>query len=382
MVRKRRRRLAILTGGGDCPGLNAVIRAVVKTAENEHDADVLGIRDGFEGFLAKGDSGISRIDRRDIAGILPLGGTILGASNRCDLFAVKRGGKTVDESGRVPRLLRRHRVSGLIVVGGEGTHKAARDLHKKGVPVVGVPKTIDNDLGGTDVTFGFDTAVGVASEAIDRLHSTAASHHRVMCVEVMGRHAGWIALHAGLAGGADVILLPEIPYDPDRIADRVASRARRGRRFSIVVVAEGARRPDGAKVYRTGEGRDPIADRLGGLSFRVAQELSERTGLSVRNTVLGHVQRGGSPSPFDRVLATRFGVHAVRMVVERRFGRMASLRDGEVVDVPIVEAVARLKTVDPRGDLVRAAREVGVSFAAADGSDDPYARRRSRHGAP
>jgi phosphofructokinase-like protein len=377
-----RLRIAILTGGGDCPGLNAVIRAVVKAAENEHDAEVLGIRDGFEGFLAKGDSGISRIDRRDIAGILPRGGTILGASNRCDLFAVRRGDRVVDESGRVPALLRRRRVTGLVVVGGEGTHKAALELVGLGVPVVGVPKTIDNDLDGTDVTFGFDTAVGVASEAIDRLHSTAASHHRVMCVEVMGRHAGWIALHAGLAGGADVILLPEIPYDPDRIAEKVASRRKRGRRFSIVVVAEGARRLDGKKVYRTGEGLDPIGDRLGGLSFQVAQELAERTGLAVRNTVLGHVQRGGSPSPFDRVLATRFGIHAVRMVAERRFGRMASLRGGEVGDVPIAEAVARLRTVDPEGGLVRAAREIGVSFAAADGSDDVYARRRARHGAP
>jgi 6-phosphofructokinase 1 len=378
----RKKRIAILTGGGDCPGLNAVIRAVVKAAENEHGWEVHGIRDGFEGFLVGGDRGISRLDRRDIAGILPLGGTILGASNRCDLFAVKRDGRTVDESHRVGRLLRRKRVSALVVVGGEGTHLAALELHRQGVPIVGVPKTIDNDLGGTDVTFGFDTAVGVASEAIDRLHSTAASHHRVMCVEVMGRHAGWIALHAGLAGGADVILVPEIPYDPDRVAEKVASRVRHGRRFSIVVVAEGARSGGGAKVYRTGRGDDPIADRLGGLSFQVAAELSERTGLSVRNTVLGHVQRGGSPSPFDRVLATRFGIHAVAMVEGRRFGRMASFSAGRVTDVPISRAVARLKTVDPRGDLVLHARQIGVSFGAADGSDDVHARRRDRHGAP
>jgi 6-phosphofructokinase 1 len=382
MARKTPRRIAILTGGGDCPGLNAVLRAVVKAAENEHGWQVYGIRDGFEGFLVPGGRGAVRLDRKDIAGILPRGGTILGASNRCDLFAVRRGRRTVDESRRVPELLAKLGASALVVVGGEGTHKAALRLHRMGVPVVGVPKTIDNDLDGTDVTFGFDTAVGVASEAVDRLHSTAASHHRVMCVEVMGRHAGWIALHAGLSGGADVILVPEIPYDPDRVAEKIASRVRHGRRFSIVVVAEGARRAGGKAVYRSGTGLDPINDRLGGLSLRVADELARRTGLSVRNTVLGHVQRGGTPSPFDRVLATRLGVQAVRMVAEGRFGEMAAVRGGRMGSTPIAEAVARTKTVDPAGDLVRGAREIGVSFAAADGSDQPYARRRRRHRAP
>ncbi len=377
------KRIGILTGGGDCPGLNAVIRAVVKTAGNEHGWEVYGVRDGFEGFLVSADRGVSRLDRRDIAGILPQGGTILGASNQCDLFAVKRGKKTVDESWRVPDLMKRMRLSALLVVGGEGTHKAAlRLVQQHGVAIVGVPKTIDNDLDGTDTTFGHDTAVAIASEAIDRLHSTAASHHRVMCVEVMGRHAGWIALHAGLSGGADVILLPEIPYDPDRIAKKVASRVLHGRRFSIVVVAEGARRLNGTLVFRKGKGRDPIQDRLGGLSYRVAGELAERTGLAVRNTVLGHVQRGGSPTSYDRVLATRFGAHAVRAVAEGRFGEMVGLHCTEVGSVPIARAVARLKTVDPEGDLVRVAREMGVSFAAADGSDEPFADHRSLHGAP
>jgi phosphofructokinase-like protein len=379
---RRRPRIAVLTGGGDCPGLNAVLRAVVKTAENEHGAEVYGVRDGFEGFLAPGDRGVVRLDRKDIAGILPLGGTILGASNRCDLFAVRRGDRVVDESARVGALLRRRRLDALIVVGGEGTHKQALGLHRLGVPVVGVPKTIDNDLGGTDVTVGFDTAVGVASDAVDRLHSTAASHHRVMCVEVMGRHAGWIALQAGLAGGADAILLPEVPYDPERLRERVASRRRHGRRFSIVVVAEGARREGGGKVWRTGKGKDPVRDRLGGVSFQVAEDLAEGSGLSVRNTVLGHVQRGGTPTPFDRALATRLGAHAVRMAVEGRFGRMASLRAETVTDVSIPSAVARLKTVDPEGEPVRTAREIGISFAAADGSDDAHARRRAAHGAP
>jgi 6-phosphofructokinase 1 len=287
----------------------------------------------------------------------------------------------VDVSGRVRAAMRRLRLDALVVVGGEGTHKAALRLSRQGVPVVGVPKTIDNDLGGTDVTFGFDTAVGVACDAIDRLHSTAASHHRVMCVEVMGRHAGWIALHAGLAGGADVILVPEVPYDPARIAARVANRARHGRRFSIVVVAEGARRPDSGPVFRAGKGADPIRDRLGGVSLRVAEELAAHD-VSVRNTVLGHVQRGGSPSPFDRVLATRFGVAAVEAVAARRFGAMVALRGDRVRLVPIARAVARLKAVDPKGDVVRQAREIGVSFAAADGSDDPHGRRREAHGAP
>jgi ATP-dependent phosphofructokinase / diphosphate-dependent phosphofructokinase len=376
------RRIAILTGGGDCPGLNAVIRAVVKTAENVHGWEVYGVRDGFEGFLVRGDRGISRLDRKDIAGILPQGGTMLGASNACDLFAVNRGGRVVDESARVGAAMRRLSLDALVLVGGEGTHKAGAQLFELGVPVVGVPKTIDNDLGGTDVTFGFDTAVGVAMDAIDRLHSTAASHHRVMCLEVMGRHAGWIALHSGIAGGADVILLPEVPYDPDRIASRIASRVRHGRRFSIVVVAEGAKRGGGAPVFTKGRGDDPINDRLGGVSFDVARELGERTGLAVRNTVLGHVQRGGSPSATDRVLATRFGVAAVDAIARGRFGHMVALRGAEVTTVPIREAVATLKTVDPEGALLRGARELGISFAAADGSDDRYDALRRRHGAP
>jgi 6-phosphofructokinase 1 len=375
-------KIAVLTGGGDCPGLNAVIRAVVKTSENVHGWEVHGVRDGFEGFLVPSGRGLVRLDRRDIAGILPRGGTIIGASNRCDLFATKRGRRVVDESPKAVSLLRRRGIEGLIVVGGEGTHKAALRLSEMGVPIVGVPKTIDNDLGGTDVTFGFDTAVGVACEAIDRLHSTAASHHRVMCVEVMGRHAGWIALHAGIAGGADAILIPEIPYDPLRIASRVGSRARHGRRFSIVVVAEGARKAGGGRVWRTGKGNDPVLDRLGGVSFVVADDLSKRTGLSVRNTVLGHVQRGGTPSPFDRVLATRMGVRAVEALAKGETGRMVSLRGEELTTVPIAEAVATLKTVDPHGATVRAARGLGITFAAADGSDDRFASLRERHGTP
>ena len=381
-ARSRRRRIAVLTGGGDCPGLNAVIRAVVKTAENVYGWEVLGVRDGFEGFLVPGGRGLFQIDRRAIAGILPLGGTILGASNRCNIFDVERGSRRVDESPRVLEALERHGATGLIVVGGEGTHKAAARLHHMGVPVVGVPKTIDNDLGGTDVTFGFDTAVGIACEAVDRLHSTAASHHRVMCLEVMGRHAGWIALHAGLAGGADVILIPEIPYDPARIRQRVLARQRHRRRFSIVVVAEGAKRQGAAPTYRRGKGDDPILDRLGGVSAEVARDLAGPDEIAVRATVLGHVQRGGTPSPRDRLLATGFGVHAVRALAEGALGRMVALRGTEITTVPIDDAVAVLKTIDPSGDLVRSAREMGISFGAADGSDDAHMESRRRHGAP
>ena len=376
------RRILILTGGGDCPGLNAVLRAVVKTAENVHGWEVYGVRDGFEGFLEPNGRGISRITRGDIAGILPQGGTILGASNRCDIFAVPRGRRVVNESSRVVKELARLGATGLVLVGGEGTHKAGAQLAEMGVPVVGVPKTIDNDLGGTDVTFGFDTAVGVACEAIDRLHSTAASHHRVMILEVMGRHAGWIALHAGLAGGADAILIPEIPYDVARVARRTFSRAQHGRRFSIVVVAEGARRAGGNLTWAKGGGKDPIRDRLGGVSYALAEELAAITGHSVRNTVLGHVQRGGTPTPFDRVLATRYGVAAIEALAAGESGVMVSLSGGEIGTVRIADAVARLKRVDPAGQTVRAARELGISFGAADGSDDPFEKARSRHGAP
>jgi 6-phosphofructokinase 1 len=379
---RRRRRIGILTAGGDCPGLNAVIRAVVKAAQNVHGWEVWGVRNGFEGFLAPAGRGLVRVDRSDIAGILPRGGTILGASNRCDLYS-RNGKRGVTEPAKlVRRVLASRGIDGLVVVGGEGTHAAAARLSASGIPLVSVPKTIDNDVGATDVTFGHDSAVAVVAEAIDRLHTTAESHHRVILVEVMGRHTGWLALHGGLAGGADVVLLPEIPYDPTRIVAKVRSRVRRGRTFSIVVVAEGARRAAGRQVYRAGKGEDPILDRLGGVSEVVRKEIGERAGLEVRHIVLGHLQRGGSPTPFDRVLATRFGVKAVEMLATGEIGRMAAVHGTEIVTVAIEEAIARLRTVDPAGALVTAARDLGVSFAAADGSDDAPARARERHGAP
>jgi 6-phosphofructokinase 1 len=376
-------RIAILTGGGDCPGLNAVIRAVVKSAHNEHGWDVIGVKNGFEGFLARGDTGFVTVTRDMVAGLLPRGGTILGASNRCDIFEVRRnGGPPRDESARVGRALRKFRAAALFLVGGEGTQKAGLALSRLGVPIIGIPKTIDNDLAGTDRTFGFDTAVHVVAEALDRLHTTAESHHRVMCVEVMGRHAGWIALHGGISGGADVILLPEIPYDPARVARKVESRKRHGRTFSIVVVAEGARRSGGKPTWAQGDGDDPVLDRLGGAGGVVARELRELSGLETRTTVLGHVQRGGTPTAFDRTLATRMGAYAVEMVARRAFGRMVALQGTELGSVTLASAVRHLKTVDPKGEEVRTARRIGVSFAAADGSDDRHDRARVRHGAP
>ncbi|MFM8387006.1 MAG: 6-phosphofructokinase [Planctomycetia bacterium] len=376
-------RILLLTGGGDCPGLNAVLRAVVKTVHNQHGGQVIGVRNGVEGFLAPRDAGFVTVTRDLVSGLLPRGGTILGASNRCDLFAVKGPrGRVRDESARVPRALRRHRAEALVMVGGEGTMGAALRLHRMGVPVVGVPKTIDNDLAATDLTFGFDTAVSIVAEALDRLHTTAESHHRVMCVEVMGRHAGWIALHGGLAGGADVILLPEIPYDLARVARRLQDRARHGRTFSIVVVAEGARPEGGRLTWTRGRGKDPIGDRLGGAGEAVARELARRTGLETRSVVLGHVQRGGTPTAFDRVLATRMGEHAVRLVERRELGRMVSLQGTRMGAVPLEQAVSRLKQVDPGSDTVLAARRIGVSFGAADGGDDAFLARRRRHKAP
>jgi 6-phosphofructokinase 1 len=377
----RIRRIAILTGGGDCPGLNAVIRAVVRTAQNVHGWEVWGVRDGVEGFLAPRDEGLVRLTRDDVAGTLVRGGTILGASNRCDLFAVRRGGTVHDESGRVLRTFRRRGISALITVGGDGTQCMAQRLHTLGVPVVGVPKTIDNDVRGTDASFGFNTAVGVVGEAIDRLYSTAESHHRVMMVEVMGREAGWIALHGGLAGGAEVILIPEIPYDPERIATKVQARVRYGRRYSIVVVAEGARRPGGPQVYQGG-GQDVGRARLGGVSWRIAEEVGRLTDLEVRTIVLGHTQRGGSPSPLDRILASRMGHHATTLVAEGRFGSMVALRGPSLRAVPLERVARGPRRVPRNGPLVRAARELGISFAAADGSDDAYAEARRRHGAP
>ncbi len=360
----RVRRIAVSTGGGDCPGLNAVIRAVVKTATSVYGWDVLGIETGFDGLLGRGGARVRPLTAESVRGVLPMGGTILGTSNRGNPFAVpSEGGVLVDRSREVVERLAELEVDAVVSIGGDGSMRIAAQLMDMGVPIVGVPKTIDNDLEATDLTFGFDSALHVATDAIDRLHSTAESHHRVMLVEVMGRHAGWIALEAGIAGGADVILLPEIPYRLEEISGAVVRRARRGSKFSIIVVSEGALPEGGEATYVGGEaGLAAGSARLGGVCDRLAGEIAHLSGAETRATVLGHLQRGGSPSPFDRVLGTRFGANAAHLIARGGLGRMVALRGTSIVDVPIADAIARPKLVDPAGEMVQSARSVGVSF--------------------
>jgi 6-phosphofructokinase 1 len=331
------RRIGILTGGGDCPGLNAVIRAVVRKGVGHHGLEVLGIREGWLGLMT---GNLTPLGLDDISGILPKGGTILRTS-RTNPF------KTEDGPRRVLENLTTHRIDALIPVGGEDTLGVALKFAEQGVRLVGIPKTIDNDLDCTDYTFGFDTAVTTATDAIDRLHTTAESHHRVMVVEVMGRHAGWIATVAGIAGGADCILVPEVPFDIEEVCELVQKRKARGKDFSIVVVAEGAK-PKGSGVQVTSTDKvDAFGHvRLGGIGTVVSEEIERRTGIETRVTILGHVQRGGSPTPFDRVLATRFGIKAVDMVVAGDFGKMVALQGNRIVAVPLADAVKRLKTLD------------------------------------
>ncbi|MBN0043860.1 6-phosphofructokinase [Streptomyces actuosus] len=340
-------RIGVLTGGGDCPGLNAVIRAVVRKGVQEYGHGFIGFRDGWRGPL-EGDT--VRLDIPAVRGILPRGGTILGSSRTHPL-------RHDNAVRRIKANLAKHDVEALITIGGEDTlGVAARLSDDYGVPCVGVPKTIDNDLSATDYTFGFDTAVGIATEAIDRLHTTAESHMRVLVVEVMGRHTGWIALHSGLAGGANVILIPEQRFDIDQVCAWVTSRFRASY-APIVVVAEGAVPRDGSMVLKDGS-QDPFGHvRLSGIGEWLAREIERRTGKEARTTVLGHVQRGGTPSAFDRWLATRFGLHAVDAVHERDFGTMVSLRGTDIVRVPMAEATAKLKTVD-----VKLYEEAGVFF--------------------
>jgi 6-phosphofructokinase 1 len=356
------RTIAILTGGGDCPGLNAVIRAAVRTAVLQHGWRVIGIEDGFDGLV--GTPRWLKLDLEAVRGILPRGGTILGTSNRGNPLAypvrTAAGTQLVDVSAEVLSNFRTLNADALIAVGGDGTLKIARRLQDLGMPVVGVPKTIDNDLRGTDVTFGYHTAVEVVTEALDRLHSTAESHHRVMVVEVMGRDAGWIALEAGLAGSADIILIPEIPFDSDSVCASLTARRQRGSRFSIVVVAEGAHPRGGGKVVQASAAENLGVERLGGIGAFVAAQIGARLKVETRVVVLGHVQRGGSPTPFDRILGTRFGVAAVRLVAEGKFGRMVSLRGRAVTDVDIGAAVDCLNRVDPAGELLRTAEALGI----------------------
>lgn len=361
-------RLGLLTGGGDAPGLNAVIRAVVKTARRHFQDDVFGIRDGYEGLLTP--DGVVPLEMDDVRGILPRGGTVLGTANRGNPFArrvVENGvERIVDVSDEVVGRIVELGLDALIVVGGDGTMHISHELVQKGCPIIGVPKTIDNDIGGTDVSFGYDTAVNVAMEAIDRLHTTAEAHHRVMVVELMGRDAGFIALRAGISGGADVILIPELPFRYDAICDTIKGRAAGGRHFSILAVAEGARPRDGDQVY-VEQGDGSHLPRLGGIGQDVAETVARLTGMETRVTVLGHLQRGGSPSAFDRWLATRFGAAAVRLAHEGRFGRMVAVQGTRIVDVSLAEALAVPKRVDPGCDAIQTARGMGISLGVGEG---------------
>lgn len=360
---KSLKRIGILTGGGDCPGLNAVIRGVAKPAIACFGATVVGVEDGFEGLV---EGRMRELQKKDISGLLNLGGTILGTSNKGDPFhfpvETKDGIEVKDCSDRAMKHFREWGLDVLVAIGGDGTMHIVDKFTDMGFNFIGVPKTIDNDLSATDVTFGYDSALSVATEAIDRLHTTGSAHHRVMVIEVMGRYAGWIALGAGLAGGADVILIPEIPFSWEKVFEYVADRNTRGGRFSIVCVAEGAKPSDGELVVKEKDKKrtDPV--RLGGIGDLVGRRITEATGLETRVTVLGHVQRGGSPTPYDRILATRFGSMALQLASEGKYGHMVSLQGAEVVAVPVKEAILRLRTVPLDSQLILAARAVGTCF--------------------
>lgn len=358
------KRIGLLTGGGDAPGLNAVIRAVVKTAYYDYRCEVIGIEDGYDGLWQSSRAHVLTLE--SIRGILPRGGTILGTANRGNPFArkaVKDGQEMIEDiSHLVLAGFEQLGLDGLIVVGGDGTLRIADELIKRfNLPIVGVPKTIDNDLGGTDVTFGFDTALQTATDAFDKLHTTAESHHRVMVLELMGRDAGFIALHSGVAGGADVILIPEIPFDIHEVSKKIKQRAAFGRNFSLVAVSEGAKPKDGEQVFSRA-GNQIYTPRLGGIGHRIGDWIEAATEIETRVTVLGHLQRGGKPSPFDRWLGTRFGAGAVRLAEAGGWGRMVGLHGQQIKDVPIAEAIAVPKRVNPEGEPVRTARGVGISF--------------------
>jgi 6-phosphofructokinase 1 len=363
MASKRVRRIGILTGGGDCPGLNAVIRAVAKTLMHEECAEITGFLDGYEGLVL--DRTVP-VDWRAVSNILTLGGTILGTSNTANPFqwAEKKGGKVVisDRSRQAMRVFRRHRLDGLVVIGGDGSLAIAGGLREMGMPVVGVPKTIDNDVCGTELTFGFQTAVCVATEALDRLHTTASAHHRVMVAEVMGRYAGWLALHSGIAGGADVILIPEIPFNWDCVFEVCRQRARKGKRFSIICVAEGALPQGGEMVIQRRVEGSPDPVRLGGVGRLVAGSIEQKTGIEARATTLGYVQRGGTPCAFDRVFATSLGHRAAQLVADGRWARMVSWQRGRMTDVAIKDVAGGCRKVLPDDPLLAVARSVGTSF--------------------
>ncbi len=359
------RRIGVLTGGGDCPGLNAVIRAVTKTAIYQHDLEVMGIEDGFLGLIR---NRMHRLEPNDVSNILTRGGTILGTSNRANpaRFAVATSpdGSPIfeDVTNRVLEHVAERRLDAIVCIGGDGTMTGAADLVKRGVRCVGVPKTIDNDLMHTEITFGFQTAINTATDALDRIHTTASSHHRVMIVEVMGRNAGWLTLHSGLASGSDVILIPEIPYEIDSVCRHCEQRSTRGKSFTIIAVSEGAMPKGGQQVVEqiVKDSPDPI--RLGGISQVLTRQITERTSLECRATILGHVQRGGSPVPADRILGTTFGHQALQLILDGQFNRLVVMQQSRITSVPIEAVAGQQRLVPPDDPLIAAARAVGTCF--------------------
>ncbi|MFO7867034.1 MAG: ATP-dependent 6-phosphofructokinase [Candidatus Aminicenantes bacterium] len=364
---KKRKRIGMLTGGGDCPGINAVIRAVSKTAYNEFGMDVIGFNDGFEGLIL---NSYSQLDDEDVSDILTRGGTILGASNRADPFQypVLQGDKYVylDRSSQCVKTFHSLGLECLIAIGGDGTMAVSHKLIEKGLPIIGVPKTIDNDVMGTDVTFGFDTASQTATDAIDRIHTTAQSHHRVMVVEVMGRHSGWLALASGLAGGGDIILLPEFPYQIEAVCDQIKLRNSRGKKFSIVVVGEGAKPKGGEQVVKKIIEESPEKVRLGGISYKVAQQIEDKISMECRVTILGHLLRGGTPTSRDRLLATVYGCEAARMAHRGDYARMVVLNKNELDSVPIEKIAGKSRLVTPDHRWIKAALGLGLSLGVPE----------------
>ena len=357
------RRIGILTGGGDCPGLNAVIRAVAKAALGG-GLEVIGIEDGYLGLI---ENRLRVLASADVSGILTAGGTILGSCNKANPadYTVPAGDGTWvrrDVRDQVVKHCNAARLDALVAIGGDGTMSGAADLIARGLNIVGVPKTIDNDLWATDITFGHDTAVATASDALDKVHTTASSHHRVMVVELMGRYAGWLALHAGVASGADVILIPEIPFYLEAVADKCRQRHKVGKGFTIVAVGEGATPVGGEQFINHVDPSSPDPIRLGGVGRFVTNEVGRLTGLESRSIVLGHIQRGGTPTPHDRILATQFGFHAFELLMAGRFGRLVVQRGGKIDSVPIADVAGKVRTVPRDYPLIQAARAIGTSF--------------------
>jgi phosphofructokinase-like protein len=368
-MQKRVKRIGVLTGGGDCPGLNAVLRALVRTADNDYDMGVVGFYDGFEGVV---EGRYKELSNQDVSGILAQGGTILGTSNRADPFKFpvldQEEYVYLDRSAQAIRTIESLGLDALIAIGGDGTMAACAGMSKKGVPIIGVPKTIDNDLWGTDVTFGFDSALATATDAVDKIHTTAQSHHRVMIIEVMGRYAGWLALYSGIAGGGDIVLIPEIPYDIEEVCNAVKSRNARGKNFSIVVVGEGAKPIGGDMVIKRIVKNSPDAIRLGGVSHQIAAQVEGLTNLESRVTILGHLVRGGIPSAADRILATKVGAEAVHMAARREFDQMVAIKGDQLSSTPIVDVAGKLRLVTPDHDMVRVALSLGMSLGAPHGT--------------